>query len=66
MIGPIKLPRSAVSQHLGLSMISASNNILKALYAAFFAGGRATAGSAAVLVLLAIAGVVLAMVIGGL
>jgi uncharacterized membrane protein (DUF4010 family) len=44
---------------------AASNNILKALYAAFFAGGRATAVSAAVLVLLAGAGVAIAVVMGG-
>jgi uncharacterized membrane protein (DUF4010 family) len=36
---------------------SSSNNVLKALYAACFAGGRATAPSAAALVVLAIAGV---------
>jgi uncharacterized membrane protein (DUF4010 family) len=36
---------------------ASSNNILKALYAATFAGGRATAGSAVALVLLAIAGI---------
>jgi uncharacterized membrane protein (DUF4010 family) len=36
---------------------ASSNNILKAFYAACFAGGRATAGSAVALVLLAIAGV---------
>lgn len=36
---------------------ASSNNILKAIYAAFFAGGRATAASAVALVLLAIAGV---------
>ncbi len=36
---------------------ASSNNILKALYAAFFAGGRATAASAAALALLAVAGV---------
>jgi uncharacterized membrane protein (DUF4010 family) len=36
---------------------ASSNNILKAFYAASFAGGRATAGSAAALVLLAIAGI---------
>jgi uncharacterized membrane protein (DUF4010 family) len=35
---------------------SSSNNILKAVYAAGFAGGRATAASAAVLIGLAIAG----------
>jgi len=36
---------------------SSSNNVLKALYAASFAGGKATAGSAAALVALAVAGV---------
>jgi uncharacterized membrane protein (DUF4010 family) len=35
---------------------SSSNNVLKALYAAFFAGGRATAASAVTLVVLALAG----------
>jgi uncharacterized membrane protein (DUF4010 family) len=35
---------------------ASSNNVLKALYAACFAGGKATAGSAAALVLLALAG----------
>jgi len=45
---------------------ASSNNILKALYAAFFAGGRATAVSATVLALLAAAGVAIAIVVGGL
>jgi uncharacterized membrane protein (DUF4010 family) len=45
---------------------TSSNNILKALYAAFFAGGRATAVSAAILVLLAVAGCAIAAVMGGL
>ncbi|MBV1698248.1 MAG: DUF4010 domain-containing protein [Hyphomicrobiales bacterium] len=45
---------------------ASSNNILKALYAAFFAGGRATAISAAILVLLAFAGVGAALVVAGL
>jgi uncharacterized membrane protein (DUF4010 family) len=36
---------------------ASSNNILKAIYAASFAGGKATAGSAAALVVLAIAGI---------
>ena len=44
---------------------ASSNNILKAAYAAGFGGGYATAGSAAALVLLAIAGVVIAIAIGG-
>lgn len=40
---------------------ASSNNILKALYAASFAGGRATAGSAAALVFLAAGGVAIAV-----
>jgi uncharacterized membrane protein (DUF4010 family) len=36
---------------------ASSNNVLKALYATFFAGGKATVGSAAALVALAVAGV---------
>jgi uncharacterized membrane protein (DUF4010 family) len=43
---------------------ASSNNILKALYAAVFAGGRATAVSAAILVLLAAAGVAIAVGLG--
>ena len=43
---------------------ASSNNILKAIYAAAFAGGRATIFSAAVLVVLAVAGVIIAMTIG--
>jgi predicted dithiol-disulfide oxidoreductase (DUF899 family) len=43
-----------------------SNNILKAAYAAGFAGGHATAGSAVALVLLAIAGVAIVIAMGGL
>jgi uncharacterized membrane protein (DUF4010 family) len=39
---------------------ASSNNVLKAIYAASFAGGKATAGSAAALVFLAIAGVAIA------
>jgi len=44
---------------------SSSNNILKAAYAAVFAGRRAVAGSAAALVFLALAGVAVALIIGG-
>lgn len=40
---------------------ASSNNVLKAVYAASFAGGKATAGSAAVLLLLAVAGVAIAI-----
>ena len=45
---------------------ASSNNVLKALYAAFFAGGRATAISAVVLVGLAIAGLAIAAMMAGL
>jgi uncharacterized membrane protein (DUF4010 family) len=44
---------------------TSSNNILKAVYAASFAGGRATAPSAAALVALALAGIAMAIHIGG-
>jgi uncharacterized membrane protein (DUF4010 family) len=40
---------------------ASSNNILKAVYAVSFAGGKATAASAAALVVLAIAGVAMAL-----
>jgi uncharacterized membrane protein (DUF4010 family) len=42
---------------------ASSNNILKAFYAAAFAGGRATAGAAVALVILAVAGVATALAI---
>ena len=45
---------------------ASSNNVLKAAYAAGFAGGRQTAGSAGALVLLAVAGVAIAFATGGL
>ena len=44
---------------------ASSNNVLKALYAAVFAGGRATVASAAVLVLFAAAGVAIAVGLKG-
>jgi uncharacterized membrane protein (DUF4010 family) len=44
---------------------ASSNNILKAAYAAIFAGRRAVAGSAAALVFLALVGVAVALMIGG-
>jgi uncharacterized membrane protein (DUF4010 family) len=44
---------------------ASSNNILKAAYAAIFAGRRAVAGSAAALAFLALAGVAVALMIGG-
>ena len=45
---------------------ASSNNLLKTGYAVSFAGGRATAGSAAALIVLAISGVAAAIVMGGL
>ncbi len=45
---------------------SSSNNILKAVYAAVFAGRHAAAASAAALVFLALAGVAVALLTGGL
>ena len=45
---------------------TSSNNILKALYAACFAGGKATAPSAAVLALLALAGLAAAFAIAAI
>jgi uncharacterized membrane protein (DUF4010 family) len=42
---------------------ASSNNILKALYAACFAGGKATAASAATLVVLAVAGIAVALAV---
>jgi len=53
------VPLSAIVA--AILIAASSNNILKAFYAASFAGGRATAGSAAALVLLAIAGVACAV-----
>ena len=44
---------------------ASSNNMLKAFYAVSFAGGRTTAASAAALVLLAIAGVAIAIFMAG-
>ena len=62
--GAVGLQDSALAA--AILIAASSNNILKAVYAAFFAGGRATAGSAGVLVLLAAAGVAIAIAIGGL
>jgi uncharacterized membrane protein (DUF4010 family) len=53
-----------VSSIVAAILIAASsNNILKAFYAASFAGGRATAASAVALILLAAAGVAIAITI---
>jgi uncharacterized membrane protein (DUF4010 family) len=42
---------------------ASSNNVLKAVYAASFAGGKATAASAAALMALAVAGIAMAIAI---
>ncbi|MGO9048984.1 MAG: MgtC/SapB family protein [Xanthobacteraceae bacterium] len=62
--GASGMPNSALAA--AILIAASSNNILKAVYAASFAGGRATAGSAAALVFLAIAGVAIAIATGGL
>ena len=63
----LNLAQGGVSGVPGVELAAAiliaasSNNILKALYAASFAGGKATAASAAALVFLAVAGVAIAV-----
>lgn len=56
--GATNVPDAALV--VAVLIAASSNNILKALYAAVFAGGRATVGSAAALVALAAAGLALA------
>jgi len=60
--GTAGVPNSALAA--AILIAASSNNILKAVYAAFFSGGRATAASASALVLLAVAGVAVAVLIG--
>jgi len=62
--GTLGVPDAVIAA--AILVAASSNNILKALYAACFAGDRATAASAAALVALAIAGVTIAIVIGAL
>jgi uncharacterized membrane protein (DUF4010 family) len=57
--GTTSVPNAALAS--AILIAASSNNVLKAAYAAVFAGGRATAGSAAALVGLAIAGVAIAI-----
>jgi len=65
----LNLAQGGVSGEPGTALAAAiliaasSNNILKAIYAASFAGGKATAGSAAALVVLAIAGIAAAFAV---
>lgn len=59
--GAASLPNSALAA--AILIAASSNNVLKAFYAICFAGGRATATSAAALIALAIAGVGLGVVL---
>jgi len=56
--GTTGVPESALVA--AILVAASSNNLLKAAYAAVFAGGKATAGSAAALIALAIAGIAVA------
>jgi uncharacterized membrane protein (DUF4010 family) len=60
--GTAGLPEPALAS--AILIAASSNNILKALYAASFAGRRTTAASAVALVVLAIAGVAIAIATG--
>ena len=53
--GTAGVPNAALAA--AILIAASSNNMLKAFYAACFAGGSATAGSAVALVLLAVAGI---------
>jgi uncharacterized membrane protein (DUF4010 family) len=55
---------SGAAAAAAILIAASSNNLLKAGYASVFAGGRATATSAATLVALAAAGVLIAIGIG--
>lgn len=59
--GVAGVPDSALAA--AILIAASSNNVLKAVYAAGFAGGRATAGSAVALIALAAAGVAVALVL---
>ena len=64
--GAANVPNVAIAA--AILIAASSNNVLKAFYAVSFAGGRATATSAAALVVLAIAGVgfAVALVLGSI
>jgi uncharacterized membrane protein (DUF4010 family) len=57
------VPGSAIAA--AILIATSSNNLLKAVYAVSFGGGRATGASAAVLVALALGGIAIAIHIGG-
>jgi uncharacterized membrane protein (DUF4010 family) len=61
--GTAGVPSGAIAA--AILIATSSNNLLKAVYAASFAGGRATAPSAAVLVALALGGIAMAIHISG-
>jgi uncharacterized membrane protein (DUF4010 family) len=61
--GTSGVPDGAIAA--AILIATSSNNLLKAVYAASFAGGRATAPSAAALVALAVGGGAMAIRIGG-
>jgi len=61
--GTLRVPDFALAASILIA--ASSNNLLKAAYAAGFAGGRATAGSVAALIGLAILGIAIAIPLGG-
>ena len=62
--GTSGIPSAAITA--AILIAASSNNLLKAAYAASFAGGRATKGSAMALIVLAIAGFAAAIATGGI
>ena len=62
--GTLGIPSDAVA--VAILIAASSNNLLKAGYAVSFAGGRAAVPSVAALVVLAFAGVAIAIAMGGL
>jgi uncharacterized membrane protein (DUF4010 family) len=61
--GASGVPGGAIAA--AILIATSSNNLLKAVYAASFAGGRATAPSAVALVALAVGGVAMVVYMGG-
>jgi uncharacterized membrane protein (DUF4010 family) len=62
--GTLGVPGDAIAS--AILIAASSNNLLKAVYAASFAGGRATMPSVAALVVLALGGIAIAIAMGGL
>ncbi len=61
--GASGVPGGAIAA--AILIATSSNNLLKAVYAVSFAGGRATAPSAAVLIALALGGIAIGIHLGG-